>query len=449
MPRRVSIVNDFDEQVESSSEIEIIDLEPAERRLATQPLDLSIDDLVQRINRQSIILQPEFQREYVWTSAKATLLVESVLMRIPLPIIYLAETDDEDWEVVDGQQRLTSLHSFVAGRFPDGSPFRLGRMAVRGDLKGKNFEDLSRADKNAILNYTLRAVILKKESHPDLKFEVFERLNCGSVQLKDAELRNCMYRGTYNDMLAELSRNTYLLKIRKSDSPHKRMEDRQLILRFMAMKRNSHLNYNGSMKPFMNHEMLTHRQANPTEIGKMKRWFEDAIESAWIVFGENAFRRWTPGKTASEGATWDSKLNVALWDTVLYSFAFYEKRQIIQAADAIREDFLHLLATDTEFVDCIGRSTDRSERLKYRADIWRSRLKSIIEVPGRETRAFSKQLKLQLYSVNPSCAECQQNIPSPDDAEVDHVIHYWRGGATIPDNARLLHRYCNRARGGR
>lgn len=442
---------DSEVEIEDMSDAEDAPLElgSGERRLSTQSLDLSIDALVNRINRSTLVLQPEFQRDYVWSTGKASALVESVLMRIPLPVVYFAETQDGDWEVVDGQQRLTSLYSYVVGHFPDGTAFRLGQMNVRSDLKGKSFKDLTKTDQNAILNYTLRAVILQNDSHPDLKFEVFERLNCGSVQLKDAELRNCMYRGPYNDMLNELAENPYLLKIRHAEATHKRMEDRQLILRFFAMKRNSHLNFRGGMKQFMNKEMIAHRHSSPSEISALKAMFESAIECAWAVFGPNAFRRWSAGDERSPSGQWESKLNVALWDTVLYTFAFFEKRQIVPVADAIREEFLDLMSTDDVFVDYIGRTTDKPDRVRYRADTWRQRLEAAVIVPAGETRTFSRKLKEDLHAGNPTCAICHQHIHAPEDAEVDHIKHYWRGGATIPKNARLTHRYCNRARGGR
>lgn len=430
-------------------EDEVLELEENERKLSTQPLDLTVDSLVTRIDRGGLILQPEFQRDYVWSSVKASQLIESILMGIPLPIVYMAETPDNDWEVVDGQQRLTSIHSYIRGKFPDGSVFRLGRLNVLSDLKGKGFKDLSKSEQNAILNYTLRAIVLRNDSHPDVKFEVFERLNCGSVQLKDAELRNCMYRGTYNDMLAALSHNRFLLKVRRAVAPHKRMEDRQLILRFLAMKRNSHLNYRSAMKQFMNREMQAHQHASQTEVAEMSRTFEDAIECAWLVFGENAFRRWNAGHTASEAGEWDSKINVALWDTLLYGFGLYEKRQIVPAADAIREEFLDLMSNDPMFVDYIGRSTDKPERLQYRARTWLDRLREIVETPSNETRAFSRKMKVSMFEQDPTCSICDQRLPSADDAEIDHIEHYWRGGATIPENARLTHRHCNRVRGGR
>lgn len=227
------------------------------------------------------------------------------------------------------------------------------------------------------------------------------------------------------------------------------MEDRQLVLRFLAMKRNSHLNYRGAMKQFMNREMQTHRYAVPAVVTEMSRQFEEAIECAWLVFGERAFRRWNSDQSSGEPGNWDSKINIALWDTILYGLAFYEKRQIVPVADAIREEFLDLMANDPTFVDYIGRSTDKPDRLQYRARVWLDRLAAVVSIPANETRAFSSKLKENLYAGDPSCTICYQHIHSPDDAEVDHVEHYWRGGATIPENARLTHRHCNRVRGGR
>jgi hypothetical protein len=258
-----------------------------------------------------------------------------------------------------------------------------------------------------------------------------------------------MYRGPYNDMLNDLAENQFLLKIRHADTPHKRMDDRQLILRFFAMKRNSHLNYRGGMKQFMNREMIAHRHASASELGALKSMFESAIECAWTVFGPNAFRRWSLGDVAHRDGQWETKLNVALWDTILYTFAFFEKRQIVASADAIREEFLDLMSNDELFVDYIGRTTDKPDRVRYRADAWRKRLDAVISTPAGEARAFSRRLKDSLHAADPTCAICDQHIQAPEDAEVDHVHHYWRGGATIEANARLAHRHCNRARGGR
>lgn len=422
-----------------------------QRKVLTKATDETIAQLVHKMNRGRIIVQPEFQREYVWKKSKATALIESVLMNIPLPVIYLAERDDGKLEVVDGQQRLTTLKAFMEKRFPNGDPFRLGKMRVLPELKGKFFDELPEEFQDAFEDYDLRIITIQKEADADLKFDVFERLNSGAERLNEMELRNCIYRGPYNDLLADLAKNKDLLAIRGDSQPDPRMRDRQLILRYFAFCRQSHLKYTGNMKGFLNREMEDNREPSGRELEEMRTSFENSISMARTVFGDRAFRRYSPGDEKRHCGRWDgsSKINVALWDTILYTFSFYEKRQVIPAADAIREEFLDLMTYDHTFVDHIGRFTDSPAKVRYRADEWRRRMDAVIAVPTNENRCFSERQKRELFERDPNCAVCGQRILFLEDSEVDHIEHYWRGGRTIPENARLAHRYCNRARGGR
>src|SRR5262249_2465287 len=132
------------------------------------------------------------------------------------------------------------------------------------------------------------------------------------------------------------------------------------------------------------------------------------------------------------------ELNVALWDTILYTFSFYEKRQIIPIADAIVEEFLDLMTHDATFIAYITSTTDKPDRLVYRAETWRQRLQQLVASP--EPRRFSRSLKQQWDDADPTCGICGQHIRGLDDAEADHILHYWRGGLTLPDNGRLVHR---------
>ena len=373
-----------------------------------------------------------------------------MLIGIPLPVVYVAELEDGSWEVVDGQQRLTAIRSFIDGKFPNGAPFKLGKLKVRDELRGKTFTDLPINEQGAIEDYSLRLIKIQKEADEDLKFEVFERLNSGADKLNDMELRNCIYRGPYNDLLKELVEHPVLLKVRNEDAPDTRMKDRQLILRFFAMWRNTHLRFKAPMKQFMNQEMQRHRYTDPAEIENMRRVFSEAIQIAWDVFGAHAFRRYTAPKDADSIGKWDAggKLNIALWDTILYVFTYFDRRQIVPIADAVREEFLDLMSTDRTFEDYIGRTTDKTDRIQYRAEVWKERVAQLVSVPADEARQFSLELKERFFKANPTCAICDQRIHAIDDSEVDHIVHYWRGGATLPDNARLTHRFCNRVRGG-
>ena len=264
------------------------------------------------------------------------------------------------------------------------------------------------------------------------------------------ELRNCVCRGSYNDLLRELVENEHLLKVLQQESPHPRMMDRQLILRFFAMWRKTHLKYKSPMKQFMNQEMEAHKNATPEQIDEMPKIFLKSIEMAYTVFGTNAFRRFDPGENGKPDGKWESKrLNIALWDTLLYVFSYFEKTQVIPRADSIREEFLDMMSGDLQFTQSITSATDSTERIQYRADIWLKRMRDLIGYEGPSPRAFTLELKRHLFTSNPTCAICGQKIQDVDDAEVDHVEHYWRGGKTIPENARLTHRFCNRKRGGR
>lgn len=443
--------DDPENDPEDEDEGEFQDVGASKRRVPTRSLDEPVGSTIERIVRGRLILQPEFQRQYVWPKSKASALIESILLGIPLPSFYMAELSNGKWEAVDGQQRLTAIHAFVQGRFPTGEAFKLSRLRVRTDLNGRAFNQLAEEDQETIHNYALRIILIEREADGNLKYEIFERLNSGSQILSDMELRNCIYRGPYNDLLRELALNKHLLAIRGAKTPDDNMKDRQYILRFFAMCRKSHLRYKSPMKRFLNEEMEPNRHGPAGEIVRLRLLFEDAIECAHTVFGTHAFRRYNFGDEREVDGFWPTSgtINVALWDTVLYGFSLYERRQVVAAADAIREEFLDLLTHDDEFLDYIGRSTDLIKKVQYRAEEWLRRLRLVIDVPQGEPRQFSRALKLKLFNDDSTCSICGQHIFDVNDSELDHINHYWRGGPTIPANARLTHRFCNRQRGRR
>ncbi len=426
-----------------------LDVPVSQRRVKTDKKDWPIETIVSNIERKKILLQPDFQREFVWDRKKSSRLIESLFLEIPVPVVYVAEMPDGKLEVVDGQQRLTTIHAYKIGKFPDGTDFKLSGLQVLDQLNGMGYGDLPDDRQEALLSANIRVIVIERDSHPDVKFEVFERLNSGAERLNDQELRNSIYRGPYNNLLRELAGNEYMLKVMRQKKPHRRMADRQLILRFFAMWHATHLKYKSPVKQFLNREMEANRQMSPAKVAELKALFEKSIELAWLVFGENAFRRWKPAD-ANEVGEWEStRLNASLWDTLLYTFGFYEKRQIVPIADAVREEFIDMSVNDPYFDQYVLTTGDKPDRVRYRADVWRKRLDELVRVPAGEARGFSRDLKQKLHAASPACAICDQHIHDADDAEVDHVEHYWRGGRTIPSNARLVHRFCNHARGGR
>src|SRR3990172_3109289 len=240
----------FDEGADETNE-EIIE-SITQRKIFSDKGDPEIDSLYKKFKKGKLDIQPQFQRQYVWDNVKASRLIESIFLDIPLPIIYLSEEEDGKTYVIDGQQRLTSLFGFIDGKHPDGKPFKLVKTSVFPALIGKTFRELPDDLQEKITCYKVRIITFLKDSAQNLKYEIFERLNSGSVSLNDQELRNCIFRGTYNEFLKELSDDPdfrFLLGIQR---PDKRMKDVELVLRFAAFYHSTYLNYKSPMKNFLN-----------------------------------------------------------------------------------------------------------------------------------------------------------------------------------------------------
>ena len=152
-------------------------------------------------------LQPEYQRKFVIDSTRASKLIESVLLDVPIPVIYLAEEDDSVYSVIDGQQRLTTFISYLEGKFPNGKDFSLSGLKVLKEFNRKGFSELPKEFQMKIKKTTIHTIIIKNESHENIKFEIFERLNTGSIKLNEDEIRNTIYRGPYIHLLSELEDN--------------------------------------------------------------------------------------------------------------------------------------------------------------------------------------------------------------------------------------------------
>jgi len=178
-------------------------------------------------------------------------------MGVPIPVVYTAEEDDGTQIVIDGQQRLKSIFGFIDGKFPkNNKDFTLSGLKIKTDYNGYTFTELDKSDRNLINNYELSLITITKDSDKDIRFEIFERLNTGTVKLNDQEIRNCIYRGSYNDFIKKLSSDADFQSLLNSPGLTNRMRDVELVLRYFAFKRNTYLNFKPSMKRFINQEMI-------------------------------------------------------------------------------------------------------------------------------------------------------------------------------------------------
>ena len=418
-----------------------------DNQIFTKITDPEVISLYNKHKKGHLILQPDFQRQYVWDTTKASKLIESAILQIPLPIVYLSEEKDGKEYVIDGQQRLTSFFAFIDGLFPDGRQFKLSGLNVHAELNGKKFNELTDDLQNKINSYGVHTITFLKNSSENLKFEIFERLNTGSVQLNDQELRNCLYRGNFNIALKEMASDPDFMYICGLKIPDKRMKDVELVLRFSAFYHKTYLKYKAPIRNFLNIEAQEKRVISDKELLELKSAFKNACQIIRSLLDKNAFKRFYKGKDGHINGFWEpNKFNTSLYDILMYSFANEDKNRVYQNLDSIKEALIYLMTEDQEFVDSIELSTSSVLAVTTRFDKWRETLKNILGVQQKEPRCFSYKLKEEMMSENSICAICQQKIQSTDDAALDHIKQYWTGGKTIPENARLTHRYCNWAR---
>ncbi len=416
-------------------------------KIYTDQSDPEIDSLHGKFKRGRLNVQPSYQRLFVWDSGKSSRLIESALLDIPLPVIYLSEDEAGKENVIDGQQRLTSFFSFIDGKFPDGTDFKLAKLKVFTEYNGQRFKDLPEAIQDKIKYYKLRTIMFKKESDQDLQFEIFERLNTGAVSLNDQELRNCVYRGTFNELLKELSENRDFKYLLGLTEPDKRMKDNELVLRFASFYFNTYLKYKAPIKIFLNHTMLRYQHINDGDATDLREAFKNTTHIIRSLLDKNAFKRFYKGDDKNKNGRWETqKFNVSLFDILMSSFANRDKNIVFQNLDRIREALIYLMTSDQDFIDSIELSTSSVKAVTTRFDKWRIILDQILGIGTREIRCFTFALKEELFKTDSTCAICSNKINSIDDAAVDHIKQYWTGGKTIPENARLTHRYCNMAR---
>lgn len=351
----------------SDVEPDPLDIIAGERRLATTAYDFSVDQLTSDVSKKRILLiDVPFQREYVWDDAKASRFIESLLLNVPIPVCYFAENQDGTWEVIDGLQRSHSIVRFLAG------DLRLRGLSVLGEHNGKSFNQLPARDQRRLETRTMRVVVITDESHPDIKFDVFERLNTGAVKLTPQELRNCIYRGDFNDALRELAKHSGF-RTALGRSKDGRMRDEELVLRFFALVADL-AGYKPPLSQYLNEHMRTNRETQPD--GASVRLFEETMDSIAEVFSGTAFRALTEGEPSSN-------LNRALFDAVALTFAYGDRAELVSRKEEVRVIHRDLLANPS-FLPLIGRATADRTRMHGRVTLFAEALSNkgfSIELP--------------------------------------------------------------------
>lgn len=401
-----------------------------EKIVYTDKKDFPLSTIREMFDDGDIITNPDYQRDFVYTVKQSSKLIESMLIGIPIPAIYLCQENDETWSVIDGQQRITSFVFYLENKFP------LTGLTELKELNGKLFKDMDKSLQKKLKSSSLSAICILKESQ-ELKYEIFARLNQGAVSLKPQELRNCLYRGSFNNMLEELAGNRHLPLLFHDENKRKQYQER--ILRFFALR--NYTNYKSSIMKTMNDYMFVHQNADDTEVADCRVLFNKTIDIIKQILGATAFF----AVNRDDGRVIE-KFSGSVYDSIIIPFSFFNNHDLMTHADEIRKSIEDLKISNAQYREDTYVATGSRKRVIGRIMTVYNLLTKITGSYGNDdgNRVFSDRIKEELFYPGYICPWCNNEILSIDDAEVDHITAFSRGGKTDISNAQLLHRHCNR-----
>jgi hypothetical protein len=407
-------------------------------RVLQKSITRSVKDLIKDFQSGKVVV-PSYQRTFVWDIPKQCRFIESVFMDVPIPSIFLLEKFDEEkderlFEVIDGVQRLTTLAHFSNGTL------KLTNLITLPDLNQFTYPSLPPKISSIFLERQINTIVIETGTQPEIQFEVFGRLNQGSVSLNSQELRNCMFHGEFNDFLNHCSHSILYREllspfpkfkpVREGKPDPNRMLDVELILRFFAFyelykpeskqypeARGETLNnYMRRRKPNADKNLLP--QVNLRANEELESLFEKVLRMVKVTFNEKQFRNFS---LKTDKAQFSPLLNQAIFDVQMQGFVDYTITDIQNKTDIIYEAFLDICSYDRNFIDAVSQRTDST--LNERIGIWKNKVSQVIE--NSQSYYEKLEMKRQLFNSNSICSSSGKRIETIDEADfVDGMLYH-------------------------
>lgn len=351
----------FPADIDDDFEDAILSIPPERRVLRTEQYDFSVSTLIAMMGKGEVSI-PEFQRRYVWSDRQASRLVESLIIQCPIPVIYMNQERDESFSVIDGNQRLNSLKRFLEDEFP------LSGLTSYPELAGLKYSELDQRFQRHISNRVLRCTVILKDTHPQVKFDVFERLNSGAVALTRQELRHGLYYGSLLK-LASLVAKRLKLDSHFSGRKDKRMKAEELVIRYWALHESIGA-YEKPLATFISNYAETNRNPSQKDLDAIQTSIVTAHERVLDLFGGHAFTFSKDGRSRFNAAVFDaqmlacSKISLARFNVLKL-----KKSQIKTAYESLQNN--------TEFARSVTLATSDKAALQGRIHKMSNLLKSI------------------------------------------------------------------------
>lgn len=341
--------------------------DPTMLRIETRPSTLDL--LISRIQYGEIDLAPSFQRRGgIWKDLTQSRLIESILIRIPLPTFYFDATNNDRWLVVDGQQRLTTLKRFVIDK-----DLRLGGLEFLNHLDGKGYDELHRSLQRRILETQVTVNLIEEGTPPRVKFDIFRRINTGGLPLSAQEIRHALNQGKAAELLTELASSGEFKQATDNGIRGTRMDDRECVLRFLAFTLVPYTRYKDTnLDSFLNDRMSDINKMSDQDIERLRRQFLRAMMAAFDIFGTDAFRK----RYAINGPRYPiSKALFEAWSVNLSRLDDDQLHLLHERREGLIQQFVLLMAEDADFDNAISQGTGNARKVHIRF----SAIKGIIE----------------------------------------------------------------------
>lgn len=337
--------------------------------------DLSFRELITMYEEDDLV-KPELQRKYVWSKDEASRFIDSILLGLPVPSIFLAKVGEQRL-IIDGYQRILTVYDYVRGIFSgDNKIFRLSNSdMINQRWRGKAFAELTSDEQKRIKNSTIHAIIFEQKypQNDTGMYQIFERINASGRILKSQEIRNCVYHGKLNTLIMELNKDHNWRLLFGSEAEDSRMADVELVLRFFAMYdfyRDHEISVKQiALKKYLNEYMSAMNKADDEKLEYYAEIFTSTMSMILEKIGKNAFRnltRVTPKKPTQQYA---SAFHPAIFDAVGQAAAYIVENNIQLSQDRDYEQAHRALLNNAEFKDCISIRTTNVDKIRKRIEL--------------------------------------------------------------------------------
>lgn len=323
----------------------------------------TISELIDKMEHGEIRFDTPFQRKQdLWDAAKQSRLIESLLLKLPLPAFYFDETETDEesevWNVIDGLQRCSVFKNFIIDK-----TMRLKDLEFLSKLYGNmSFDELPRMMQRRIAQTPITMYLIEKGTPDEVKFNIFKRINTGGLILTPQEIRHAMNQGVSAELVAEMAKLPSFVKATGGIISPDRMEDREFVTRFVSFYLQNFTDYEPDMDGFMTRGMTAIKSLTSDQRIEMKNEFDKAMRTAYEVFGDDAFR-----KRRRIGDR-RSPINKALFEVISVWFAKCtdnERDRLVKEKDKVIEAFISL-NQDDKFYNALSSGTGQKENVNYR-----------------------------------------------------------------------------------